>query len=112
VLQFRRTAARADALLAELERTLPSLVIDARAVTARADRTLTAMESVLETMARMDRLTTVAARSLENAGAILRQVATGTLAPTVGNAVGLLAVLREGIQWIWPRRERRAGFHE
>ncbi|HLW48882.1 MAG TPA: hypothetical protein VKW09_14090 [bacterium] len=112
LVQFRRTAARAENVLAELERTLPALVIEARAVTARADRTLAAMDGVLDTIARMDRLTTAAARSLEGAGAIMRQMAAGTIAPTVTNAVGLLAALREGIQWIWPRRERRGGLHD
>jgi hypothetical protein len=112
LLEFRRTAARAEMLLAELERTLPALVIEARAVTARADRTLAAMDGILETMARMDRLTTAAARSLEGAGAIMRQMAAGTIVPTVSNAVGLLAALREGIQWIWARRDRRGGLHE
>jgi hypothetical protein len=112
VLQVRRTAARAESLLAEMERTLPSLVVEARAVTARADRTLAAMDGVLESMERMDRLTTAALRSLEGAGAIMRQVAGGALAPTVSNAVGLLAVIREGIQWIWPRRARRGDIHE
>lgn len=112
LLQVRRTAARAESLLAELERTVPSLVIEARAVTARADRTLAAMDGVLDSMTRMERLTTAAVRSLEGAGAIMRQVAGGTLAPTVSNAMGLLAVIREGIQWIWPRRERRGDVHE
>lgn len=112
LVQFRRTAARAESLLAELERTVPALVIEARAVTAKADRTLAAMDAVLDSVARMDRLTTAALRSLEGAGAIMRQMAGGAIAPTVSNAVGLLAVLREGIQWLWPRRERRGGLHD
>jgi uncharacterized protein YoxC len=111
LLQVRRTAARAETLLAELERTLPALVVEARAVTARADRTLAAMDRILETMARMDRLSTAVAGSLEGAGAIMRQMAAGAI-PTVTNAVGLLAVLREGIEWIWLRRERRGDPHE
>jgi hypothetical protein len=112
LLQARRTAARAETLLAELERTLPALVVEARAVTARADRTLQAMDGVLETMERMDRLTAVAARSLDGAVAIMRQMTTGTIAPAVSNAAGLLAVLREGIQLVWPRRARRGDIHE
>jgi hypothetical protein len=111
LLQVRRTAARAETLLVELERTLPALVVEARAVTARADRTLAAMDGILETMARMDRLSTAVAGSLEGAGAIMRQMAAGAI-PTVTNAVGLLAVLREGIEWLWLRRDRRGGPHE
>jgi hypothetical protein len=112
LVQFRRSAARAETLLAELERTLPALVVEARAVTARADRTLAAMDGMLEGMARMDRLTTAAARSLEGAAVIMRQIAAGTIAPTVTNAVGFLAAVREGIQWIWLRRQRRGDIHE
>jgi len=107
LLQVRRTAARAEMLLAELERTLPALVIEARTVTARADRTIAAMDGILGTMARMDRLTTAVSASLEGAGVIMRQMAAGTIVPTVNNAVGLLAVLREGIHWLRPRRERK-----
>lgn len=107
LLQIRRTAARAESLLAQVEETLPALLSDLREATAKAQRTMDAMDGLAESMERMDRLTTAAARSLELAGAVLRHMAADVVAPSVANAAGLLAVLREGIQWVWPRGERR-----
>lgn len=34
-------------------------------------------------------------------------MAADVVAPSVANAAGLLAVVREGMQRVWPRRERR-----
>jgi uncharacterized protein YoxC len=107
LLQIRRTAARAESLLAQVEETLPALLAELREATARAQRTMDAMDGLAESMERMDRLTAAAARSLELAGAVLRHMAADVVAPSVANAAGLLAVLREGIQWVWPRGERR-----
>ncbi|HEV2439704.1 MAG TPA: DUF948 domain-containing protein [bacterium] len=107
LLQIRRTAARAESLLAQVEGTLPALLAELREATAKAERTMDAMDGLAESMERMDRLTAAAARSLELAGAVLRHMAADVVAPSVANAAGLLAVLREGIQWVWPRGERR-----
>jgi len=107
LLQIRRTAARAESLLAQVEGTLPALLAELREATAKAERTMDAMGGLAESMERMDRLTAAAARSLELAGVVLRHMAADVVAPSVANAAGLLAVLREGIQWVWPRGERR-----
>lgn len=111
LVQVRRTAARAESVLTQVERTLPALLIELREATAKAGRTMDAMDGLAETMERMDRVTAAAARTIELAGAAMRHMAADVVAPSVANAAGLLAVLRESIQWVWPRRERR-GSHD
>ena len=104
--QIRRTAARAETLLGGLERSLPALVADLRDTAAKADRALTAAGGLADTVERMNRLTATTTRTLEQTRAALRRVAA-TVAPSAASAVGLLTVLREGIQWVWPRGMRR-----
>jgi len=107
--QVRRTAARAEVLLTEVERTLPALLVELRDATAKAERTMDAVGALAETVERIDRRTAGAMRTIELAGAAMRYMASDFVAPGVANAAGLLAVLREGIHWVWPRpRERRA----
>lgn len=112
LVQIRRTAARAESLLNQVEGTLPALIAELREATARAERTMDAMGGLAEAVERVDRLTTATTRTLELAGAAMRHMAADVVAPSVANAAGLLAVLREGIQWVWPRRERRGYTHD
>jgi len=107
LVQIRRTAARAESLLTQVESTLPALLVELRQATARAERTMDAMGGLTETVERMDRLTAAATRTVELAGVTLRHVTADVVAPSVANAAGLLAVVLEGIQRVWPRRERR-----
>lgn len=107
LVQIRRTAARAESLLTRVEATLPALLVELRQATARAERTMDAMGGLTETVEGMDRLTAAAMRTVELAGVALRHMAADVVAPSVANAAGLLAAVREGIQWVWPRRERR-----
>ncbi len=111
LVQVRRTAARAESLLAQVETTLPGLLVELREATERAERTMDAMGGLAETVERLDRVTAAATRTIELAGAAMRHMAADLVAPSVANAAGLLAVVREGIQWVWPRRERR-GIHD
>ena len=106
LVQIRRTAARAESLLTQVESTLPALLVELRQATARAERTMDAMGGLTETVERMDRLTAAATRTVELAGVALRHVTADVVAPSVANAAGLLAAVREGIQWVGPRRER------
>ena len=106
--QVRRTAARAESVLSQIENTLPALIAELREATARVERTMDAVGGLTETVERMDRLTAAATRTIEVAGAAMRRVAV----PSVANAAGLLAAVREGIQWVWPRRERRVDHHD
>lgn len=111
LVQIRRTAARAESLLTQVESTLPVLLVELREATAKAERTMDAMDGLAGTVKRMDRLTAAATRTIELAGTAMRSVATDVVAPSVANAAGLLAVLREGIHWVWPQRQRR-GTHD
>ena len=110
--QIRRTAARAESVLGQVERTLPVLVSELRAATAKAERAMDAMAALAQTIERVERLTTATARTLELAGAAMRYMTSDVVGPTVANAAGLLGVLREGIQYLWPRRERRRTAHD
>jgi len=111
LMQMLRTAARAERLLTDVESTLPALLTDVRALVVRTDRTLDATDRLIESVERVDRLLGAAGRTVEQAGAAMRYLTTD-VGPSVANAAGLLAVLREGIQWVWSRRERRGDYHD
>src|SRR5579864_1490974 len=111
-MQLRRTAARAESLLSRVESTMPALITELREATAKAERTMDAMGSLAEAVERMDRLTAATARTVELAGAAMRYMAADVVGPSVANAAGLLTALREGIQFLWPRRERRRATHD
>jgi uncharacterized protein YoxC len=111
LMQMRRTAARAEDVLAQVEDTLPALLGEVRALVARTDRTLDATDRLIESVERVDRLLGVAGRTVEQAGTAMRYL-TADVAPSVANVVGLLGMLREGIQSVWPRRERKGDTHD
>jgi hypothetical protein len=111
-VQIRRTAARAEALLSRVENTLPALIMELREATAKAGRTMDAMDGFAQTIERVDRLTTATARTVELAGAAMRHMAADVVGPSVANAAGLFTALREGIQYLWPRRKRRRITHD
>lgn len=110
--QVRRTAARAESVLRQVESTLPALISELREAAAKAERTLDAMAGLAGTIERMDRLTTATARTMELAGAAMRYMASDVVGASVANAAGLLGALREGIQYLWPRRQRRRTAHD
>lgn len=112
LVQLRRTAARAESVLSQVEGTLPALITELREATAKAERAMDAMGGLAETVERMARLTTATARTVELAGAAMRYMAADVVGPSVANAAGLLTALREGIQFLWPRRERRRVAHD
>jgi hypothetical protein len=112
LLQVRRTAARAEALLGRVEDTLPALIGELRSAAAKAERTMDTMSGIADAVERMDRLTAATARTLELAGGLMRYMAADVVGPSVANAAGLLGVLREGIQYVWPRRGRRRTTHD
>jgi uncharacterized protein YoxC len=111
IVQMRRTAARAERLFTDMEGTLPTLLTEVRALVARTDRTLDATDRLIDSVERMDRLLGVAGRTVEQAGAAMRYLTTD-VGPSVANAASLFSALREGIQWIWSRRERRGEYHD
>jgi uncharacterized protein YoxC len=111
IVQMRRTAARAERLFTDMEDTLPTLLTEVRALVARTDRTLDATDRLIDSVERMDRLLGVAGRTVEQAGAAMRYLTTD-VGPSVANAASLFSALREGIQWIWSRRERRGEYHD
>ena len=110
--QIRRTAARAESLLEQVEGTLPALISELREATAKAERTMDAMHGLAGTIERLDRLTAATVRTMELASAAMRYVAWDVVGPSVASAAGVLGVLREGIQYLWPRRERRTTAHD
>jgi uncharacterized protein YoxC len=112
LVQLRRTAARAESVLSRVEGTLPALITELREATAKAERTMDAIGGLAEAVERMDRLTAATARTVELAGAAMRYMAADVVGPSVASAAGLLTALREGIQFLWPRRERRRATHD
>lgn len=104
--QVRRTARRAEQVLAAAEGQLPGLLEQVRALVAKLDRTVDAMGDLTQTIGRLDQMAERSLETVEQIGTIMRQTARDVLAPSMAGAAGVLAALREGIQWVWPRRDR------
>ncbi len=106
LIQVRRTAARAEQVLASVDGTLPGLLTDLRTLVQKVDGTADTLRDLAASMDRLGRFVETAAHTVEGMHDAARQVAQDVVIPSVARAAGLLAVLREGMQWVRPRRDR------
>jgi len=91
LIQVRRTAARAERILASVDGSLPGLLTDLSALIRKLDRTADTVQDIAALMERVGRFA-------ESAGDVIM--------PSVARAVGVLSALREGMQWVRPRRDK------
>jgi uncharacterized protein YoxC len=107
LIQVRRTAARAEELLATMAGALPGLLADTQALVHKLDGVADTLQDLAISANRLDRFATAATRTVEGVRDLALQVARDMLLPSVSNAAGVIAVLREGMQWIRPRWNHR-----
>jgi uncharacterized protein YoxC len=107
-LQLRRLFGRVETTLAITNQSLPGILLESRQLIAKLDRASDSLVAVSERLARLDRVITSAADVLEGLRGALRQT-RNVFMPSVANAAGVLAALREGVQWVRPRRDGGEG---
>ncbi len=104
--QIRRTARRGEAVLTSVNETLPDLLIETRIILESLRKAAGTLQELAGSIERLDRFVDTAARTAENVRESARQMAQDVIMPSVATAAGVLAALREGIQWIRPKREK------
>lgn len=109
LIQLRRTAARAERLLTSVDGQVPGLIQDVRAVIFKIDRTTESARDFAKSLERVERVLNNAVDTVEKTRDTARQMAREYLLPSMANAAGVLALIREGAELIRPRRERGRG---
>ncbi len=95
-----RVVARAEAILALLQRALPGLVTDSRAMLARVDREI--LGEVVRTVHHLTAVVGSGVSTLEQVQSNARRVTQDMILPQVATALGLWAAIREGLNWFRP----------
>lgn len=96
--QVRRTARQAERVLAEINGTLPGLLNDLRDMIQRLGSTAETLQALAAAMDRLGHLAGAVGQAAEH----VRDV----VVPSVSSVAGVFAVLREGMQWMRPSRNR------
>lgn len=109
LVQVRRTASRAERLLTSADGQLPGLIQDVRAMVFKIDRTTDAVRDLAKSLERFERFVNTAVDTVEKTRDTARQMAREFIVPSMANAAGVLALIREGAELIRPKRERGRG---
>lgn len=109
LIQLRRTAVRAERLLTSVDGQIPGLIQDVRAVIFKIDRTTDSAQDFAKSLERVERFLNTAVDTVEKTRDTARQMAREYLMPSMANAAGVLALIREGAELIRPKRERGRG---
>jgi len=107
LLQIRRTAMRAEAVLASVDGALPGLVRDLEALIKQLNRTTDTVASLAASVERLEKLSTSAVRRVEGVLETIGHAARDVLLPSLASVAGLVSVLREGVELVRPRKDRR-----
>jgi uncharacterized protein YoxC len=92
-----RVLARVEAMLALVQRSLPGLIAETRAMINRADREI--LGEVARTVTQLSAVVGTGITVVEQAQTTARRVAQTVIGSQVANAMGVLAVIREGLGW-------------
>ncbi len=109
LVQVRRTASRAERLLTSVDGQLPGLIQDVRALIFKLDRTTDPVRDLAKSFERFEKFINTAVDTMEKTRDTARQMTRDYILPSMANAAGVLALIREGAELIRPRRERGRG---
>lgn len=109
LVQVRRTASRAERLLTSVDGQLPGLIQDVRALIFKLDRSVDPVRDLAKSLERFEKFINTAVDTMEKTRDTARQMTRDYILPSMANAAGVLALIREGAELIRPRRERGRG---
>ena len=95
-----RAVRRAEAILALVQRALPGLAIDLRAMLDKVDQEI--LEETIRTLRRVSVVIGSGVSTIEQVQQTARRVAQDVILPPMSTAAGVFAVIREGLQWFRP----------
>ncbi|HXX37501.1 MAG TPA: DUF948 domain-containing protein [bacterium] len=103
LLQLRRTARQGEAVLESVHAALPELLAELEDLVRKLNRATDTVASLAASVERLERLSSSTVRIVDGA---LEKVGHMVM-PSLANIAGLVSVLREGMEWARPRRDRR-----
>lgn len=106
LIDVRRAAARAAHTFEVLDAALPTLLTELTEAAGTLNRTADTVGSLAASIERLERVSRAAARVLGVTLEVLGQT-TRVALPSLANVAGVLSAVREGIEWVRPRRDRR-----
>lgn len=95
-----RILGRVEAMLTLVERALPGLLTDSRAILTKIDREI--VGEVARTVTHVTTLVGSGVSAVANAQSTARRIAQDVILPQMATAVGLLTAIREGLAWFRP----------
>jgi uncharacterized protein YoxC len=107
LLQLRRTAMRAEAVLARVDVALPSVLRDLEALIKQLARATDTVSGLAASVERLEKLSTTAVHSMNGVLETVGRAARDVILPSLASVAGVVSMLREGVDWVRPRRDRR-----
>ncbi len=95
-----RVLGRVEAMLTLVQRALPGVLTDARAILTKIDREI--LGEVARTVTHVTTVVGSGISAVENAQSTARRITQGVILPQMASAIGLLAALRESLTWFRP----------
>ena len=95
-----RVLGRVEAMLMLIQRALPGLVSDGRAILTRVDREI--IGEVAQTVTHVTTAVNSGVSVVENAQSATRRIAQDVILPQMATVMGLLTAIREGLTWFRP----------
>ncbi len=95
-----RVLGRVEAMLTLVQRALPGVLTDARAILTKIDREI--LGEVARTVTHVTTVVGSGISAVENAQSTARRITQGVILPQMASAIGLLAAIRESLTWFRP----------
>lgn len=93
-----RVLGRVEAMLALVQRALPGVLTDARAILVRIDNEI--IGEVARTVTQVSTVVGSGVSAVEHAQSTARRITVGMILPQMASALGLLAAVRESLSWL------------
>jgi len=107
LIEARRAAARITRTIDTLDAALPGLLAELTDAVATMNKTAETAVALAGSIERLNRLSATTARVVAGVLGAIEQTGRGMLVPSLANVAGVLSVVREGMEMVRSRRDRR-----
>jgi uncharacterized protein YoxC len=107
LIRVRRTAMQAERILQVVDAALPQVLMELETLLVKVNRTADAVANLSTSIERWSRLSTTAARTLEELVETVNRMARTVVVPLFANIAGVLSAARESADWMRPRHDKR-----